>query len=80
MRAVRLSSRKFEPPSIERNGFVMHVNPRSTLQLLTAFFSSPAMLLLSVVIFDPDSTFHEITQSDSMVRVSDHVQDVSMQN
>ena len=65
-------------PSIERNGFVMHVNPCSAQQLLTAFRFQQCRCL-SVFIFDPHATSHKVSQSNGMVRMSFHVEDITMQ-
>ena len=64
-----------EFPSVERNEFVGHVNPRPAWQFLT--FSFPARSMLVRFHLRSRLDLHEITQSDSVVRMLYHVQDVS---
>ena len=53
-------------------------DPRSAQHFLTVFRFQQCRCL-SVFIFNPDTTFHKVSQSNGVVCMSFHVQDVAMQ-
>ena len=64
--------------SVERNGLVVHVYPRAP-KLLSVALRNSQFRRRAIIVFDPDPAPREGSKSDSVVRLANHVQDVSMQ-